>query len=78
MCYVLCALFSKCRVFKVVKYDIPVCHEGHKGHENHEDISAYLHFSSFLYILLHFSTFHCISLHVSDLLCIFQHFSIFL
>ena len=21
--------------FKDIKYDIPVCHEGHKGHEGH-------------------------------------------
>ena len=78
MCYVLCALFSKCRVFKVVKYDIPVCHEGHKGHENHEDISAYLHFSSFLYISLHFPAFLCISLHLTAFLCISLNFSEFL
>ena len=38
-----------------IKYDIPVCHEGHKGHEGHEDISSYLHFSDFLYISLQFS-----------------------
>ena len=34
--------------FKDIKYDIPVCHEGHKCHEGHEDTSAYLHFSEWV------------------------------
>ena len=29
-------------------------HEGQEGHEGHEDISAYLHFSAFLYISSNF------------------------
>ena len=52
-------IFFKSFGFNDIKYDIPVCHEGHKGHECHEDISAYLHFSVFHLISLHFKT-HCV------------------
>ena len=41
-------------------YQIPVCHDDHKGHEN---ISAYLHFSAFLWISLHSSSVLYIYLH---------------
>ena len=41
--------FEQSCVFKDIKCDIPMCHEGH------EDISAYLHFSAFFCIFLHFS-----------------------
>ena len=71
-------IFSKCMEFKDIKYDIPLCHEGH------EDICIFLHFSAFHYISLHFSTFICIShailcislnysrisLHISAFLCV--------
>ena len=60
--------------------NIPVCHEGHKGHEGHEDISAYLHFSAFLFISLHFSSFLCISMNLSAFIwisLISLHFSAF-
>ena len=63
---------------KDIKYDIPVFHEGHKGHEGYEDISAYLHFSAFLYISLHFSTFLFISLHFCAFLCLSLHLSAFI
>ena len=36
-----CAIFSKCMGFNVIKYDIPVSHEGHKCHET-DDISTFL------------------------------------
>ena len=58
-------------MFKDIKYDIPMCHEGH------EDITAYLHFSAFFCIFLHFSAFQYISLNFSEFLCISLHFSEF-
>ena len=52
-----CALFSKCMGFKVIKYDIPLYHEGHKVHEGHEDICISLYFSIFFLNSLHLSAF---------------------
>ena len=42
---------------------------------SHDDISACMHFSSFLYISLHFSAILCISLHFSTIHCTSLHFS---
>ena len=62
-----CAILSKCRGVKDIKYDIPVCHEGHKGHAGH----------AFICISLNFSTFFCISLHFNAFLCNLLAFSAF-
>ena len=72
-----CAIFFKCMGFKDIKYDIPLCHEGHKGHE---DICISLHFFTFLFISVHlsaflmqFSAFPWIS---HTFLCISQHLNL--
>ena len=68
-----CAIFSKCRGFKDIKYDIPVFHECH------EDITAYVHIPAFVCISLNFSAFIYISLNFSAFfcsLCISLHFEI--
>ena len=52
------AIFLKSMGFEDIKYDIPVCHEGH------EDIPACI--SKFLCISLHFWIFLYISLHFSE------------